>query len=277
MFGESIVCRSWIGIGLLFTLVLTPFGTMAREPENARDLILKGIEQLNRAYDQWDKEGFEEALRTFEQASETAPDDHLPRYWEGVALFHLAIHHLFGRDRDRDETQGEARVDAGITTLERAVELNDAFSESYALLGVLQGMKIKLHILSALSLGPRVKANRNRALELNPENPRVHYLTGVSLRTAPEIFGGGTEKALKHFDQAEALFERESKEDADPLQPRWGHSTCLAFMGDLYAERKDYQQAQRYYLKALQVNPNDSMAQKGLETIKPLMREGPHP
>lgn len=264
-------CRSWIGIGLLFTLLLPPFGTMAHEPESANDLILKGIKQLNRAYDQWDKEGFAEAVRTFEHASETAPDDHLPLYWEGVGLFHLAVYHLFGRDQDRDETQGEARVAAGIKTLERAVDLNDAFSESYALLGVLQGMKIKLHILSALSLGPRVKANRNRALELNPENPRVHYLTGVSLWTAPEIFGGGTEKALKHFEKAEALFEKESKEEGDPLRPRWGHSTCLAFMGDLYAERKDYQQAQRYYLKALQVNPNDSMAKKGLETIKPLL------
>jgi len=268
IFGETMASKSFISIGILFTLLLPPFGTMAHEPKNEHDLILKGIEQLNHAYGQWDKEGFAEALRIFEQASETSPDDYLALYWKGVVLFHLAIYHLFGRDQDRDQTQGEAWVDAGIQTLKRAVGLNDTSSESYALLGVLQGMKIKMHILSALSLGPQIKANRNRALELNPENPRVHYLTGVSLWSAPEIFGGGTEKALKHFTQAEALFEREAHEERGPLQPRWGHSTCLAFMGDLYAERKDYQQAKRYYLKALQVNPNDSMAKKGLETIK---------
>ena len=263
--------KSFISIGLLFILLLLPFGTMAQEPKNSNTLILKGIEKLNQSYDQWDKEGFEEALRVFQESAETAPDKDLAIYWKGVALFYLAIYHLFGRDQDRDQTLGEARVDEGIRTLKRAVALNDTYSESYALLGVLQGIKIKMHILSAISLGPQVKANRNRALELNAENPRVHYLTGVSLWFSPEIFGGGTERALQHFMQAEVLFEKEAEREQDPFQPRWGYSTCLSFMGDLYSERKDYQKAKHYYLKALEVNPKDSLAKRGLENLKDLL------
>jgi tetratricopeptide (TPR) repeat protein len=263
--------NSFIIIGLFFILLLLPFRTMAQEPKDSNALILKGIEKLNKSYDQWDKEGFAEALEIFKESEETAPDEELALYWKGVALFYLAIYHLFGRDQDRDQTQGEVWVNEGIRTLKRAVALNDSSSESYALLGVLQGMKIKMHILSALSLGPQVKANRNRALELNSENPRVHYLTGVSLWFSPEIFGGGTERALEHFIQAEALFEKEAGKAQDPFQPLWGYSTCLSFMGDLYSERKSYKQAKQYYLRALEVNPNDSLAKRGLENIKGLL------
>jgi tetratricopeptide (TPR) repeat protein len=246
---------------------------MSQELKNANDLILKGIDQLNRAYDEWDKEAFIEALETFQNSSKIAPDDHMAFYWKGVALFYLSIYHLFGRDQNRNQKQGEVWVDAGIKTLKRALILNDTYSESYALLGVLQGMKIKMHILSALSLGPQVKSNRKRALELNPENPRVHYLTGVSLWFSPEIFGGDNKLALQHFKKAEAFFEQEAQNKRDPLQPLWGRSTCLAFMGDFYSKQKNYQKAKDYYLKALQVNSKDSLAKTGLEKIKAFLEK----
>ena len=67
--------------------------------------------------------------------------------------------------------------------------------------------------------GAEAGAALQKAMELNPNNPRLYYLQGMSLFNRPEQFGGGKDKAKPVFEKAVALYKTEQ---AKPLYPHWG-------------------------------------------------------
>ena len=225
------------------------------------------IRVLDQAYNDFKLDGFKKAENIFQDAIDAQPEEFRAWYWKGTALFHQATYYLHARERDKDPNLGENCVNEGIKILTRAIEENPQFSESYALRGVLRGMNIKLNPWTAFSQGPRVKSDREKALSLSPENPRVHYLTGISFWMAPHILGG-KKHALPHLMKAEKLYESEMLLKRSPMEPAWGYPTCLAFIGDVYWEQGKYSQARIYYEKALSVNPHEKLAREGLEKIR---------
>jgi tetratricopeptide (TPR) repeat protein len=231
-----------------------------------------GIDELNRGYDEWNVERFDRAAEIFEGAIAREPDNYLPYYWKGVAQFHMILFYYGDGDQPKDEERVEASIDAALDTLEQAVALNPDDSESYALLGVITGMKIAEKPVSAVWLGSKVIKYKKEALASDPENPRVHYLTGTSYYHAPGILGG-SEKSLEHFLQAEELYEREIRANKAPLQPQWGYSTSLAFTAKVYVKEGDLERGEEYFQKALRVNPRDKLAQKGLNELEGLSRK----
>jgi len=67
--------------------------------------------------------------------------------------------------------------------------------------------------------GAEAGTDLQKAMELNPNNPRLYYLQGMSLFNTPEQFGGGKDKAKPVFEKAVALYKTEQ---AKPLYPNWG-------------------------------------------------------
>jgi hypothetical protein len=58
-----------------------------------------------------------------------------------------------------------------------------------------------------------------KGMQLDPNNPRLYYLQGMSLFGTPPQFGGGKDKAKPLFEKSVALFN--SAKPA-PLAPTWG-------------------------------------------------------
>jgi tetratricopeptide (TPR) repeat protein len=260
-------------IFFLFLIILFCFFSSAFPLSNDHSFLLQqGIETLDQAYKDWDEKLFIQSLYFFEKAARSRPEDGLAEYWSGSAYFFLAVQDLFSQNKRTDRKQGTENIKKGIRILDRAIELRPDFCENYALRGVLRGMLIKLKPLGAFLQGPKVGKDRKKALKLDPNNPRVHYLTGVSFWFAPEILGG-KEKALEHLLKAEKLFEREKDKNKDPLLPEWGHSTCLSFIGDFYLSEKKADKAEQYYAKALAVNPEDPLAIKGINQLKAMKKD----
>lgn len=238
----------------------------SEEPEK---LLLKGIETFNRAYNDWDENEFLASLDFFKEASKSGKKDGLAEYWTGTAYFFLSQYNLFTYEKPVNKKRGIEYAKKGIEVLTKSIECSPDFSESYALRGVLRGMLIKMKPSSVFTQGRKVGKDRDRALAINISNPRVHYLTGVSFWHAPEILGG-RDRALEHLLEAEKLFKNEKQELKDKLLPGWGRSTCLAFIGDIYLEEKKVRNAGEYYRKALEINPEDPLAQRGLKELKSL-------
>jgi hypothetical protein len=246
--------------------------TVGHAQEGVLSALHGGIEELNRGYDEWNGERFERAAEIFEGAIAQEPANYLPYYWKGVAQFHMILFYYGDGEQPKDEEKVKASINAALATLEQAVALNLDDSESYALLGVITGMKIAENPISAVWLGSKVMKYQKQALASDPENPRVHYLTGTSYYHAPGILGG-REKSLEHFLKAEKLYEKEIRAKKDPLQPQWGYSTCLAFTAKVYVKAGDVERGEGYFRKALQANPKDKLAQKGLEELEGMSRK----
>lgn len=67
--------------------------------------------------------------------------------------------------------------------------------------------------------GAESEAAMKKGLQLNPDNPRLHYLQAAGLFNTPEQFGGGKAKAKPVLEKALSLFNAEKPK---PLYPNWG-------------------------------------------------------
>ncbi len=64
-------------------------------------------------------------------------------------------------------------------------------------------------------------------MQLDPTNPRLYYLQGMSIFGTPEQFGGGKEKAKPVFQKAVDLYKTFQ---AKPLYPNWGQKEAEAML-----------------------------------------------
>ncbi len=70
-----------------------------------------------------------------------------------------------------------------------------------------------------MTFGAEAGQDLQKAMTLNPNNPRLYYLQGMSVFGTPEQFGGGKAKAKPIFQKAVDLGKAEQQK---PLYPHWG-------------------------------------------------------
>lgn len=227
---------------------------------------LAGVAEFNAAYQAWDAGRFARAAEWFRQASTNQPPSVTNLYWLGAAQFHRLLQ-LRGRPAAKTNAQAAAEaMEAALTALNAAAKLDPQHAETHALLGTLYGMKIDGNLIRAARFGPRVQTHRDAALKYGPDNPRVRYLLATcEFHTAKKA--PAQREALADFLAAEKLFTAEAQRPAGPLEPRWGESTCLTFIGRTYELLGQRTEAMDYYRRALALHPADHQAKAGLERL----------
>lgn len=251
--------RSFIGVFLA--------GGLAWAGETGAALTTAGIREFTAACQAWDSGGFAKAAELFGRACAQEPDSGRDLRWKGTAEFHRLLL-MFGAPTAPSRADLGKAIEETIETLTRAVALNERDAESHALLANAYGLSIAARPVRAVWLGPRVLKHQKSALRYGAANPRVRYLIGTSQYHGPESLGGKRE-ALAHFLKAEELFVEEAGRPAEPLEPRWGRSSCLGFIGKTYDALGQPADAEQYFHKALEVNPLDPLAREELEKRKP--------
>lgn len=239
---------------------------LARADGEADQLAAAGVAEFTAAYRAWDGERFAQAAELFRRATTNAPESSANFYWLGAAQFHRMLQ-LRGLPASTTNTlAATAALEAAVDTLSRAVKLDERHAESHALLGTLYGLKIDGNLVRALRFGPKVQRHRQRALEFGAEDPRVRYLLGAcQFHTAKKP--AAQREALASFLEAEKLFTAETQQAAGPLEPRWGHSTCLTFIGRTHELLGQREEAADYFRKALALHPADHVAREGLARV----------
>jgi hypothetical protein len=69
-----------------------------------------------------------------------------------------------------------------------------------------------------MTYGAQANQYLQKAIELNPNNPRPYYLQGMGIYSTPEQYGGGKAQAKPIFQKAVDLGKAEQ---AKPLYPHW--------------------------------------------------------
>ena len=239
---------------------------LAWADENSESLTKAGMKEFAAAYDRWDGAGFATAAGLFQQACTSAPAACTNYYWLGAAQFHRMLQ-LRSLPPSRTNTlAAAAAMEAALRALEIAVELDERHAESHALLGTLYGMKINGNLLRGARFGPRVARHQKKAMVFGAQNPRVRYLLGTcQFHTAKKP--PSQREALATLLAAEKLFAAEAQRAAGPLEPRWGRSSCLTFIGRTYELLGQRTEAAAYFRKALAEHPADYVAKEGLARV----------
>lgn len=242
---------------ILFLVVAVP--AMAFGNTN---VTATGVTEFTAAYQAWDGPGFTKAAQTFASTPESGTN----QYWRGVAEFHRLLW-LLGEATTTNRQETAKALEAAVATLQRAVQLDLNNGESHALLSTAYGLSIGANPARALWLGKPLTDQEKLARKLSADNPRVLYLAGMNRYYGPGLFGGKSE-ALKLLLGAEKLFEAEAGKPAGQVEPRWGRSTCLVYIGKTYDALGKPAEAEEYFRKALKLNPQDKLAKVELEKRK---------
>lgn len=232
----------------------------------SNDLSFAGVAEFSAAYQAWDGSRFAAAAELFRRSTTNAPASVTNFYWLGAAQFHRMLQLQNAPGNRTNEAATKAALDAALDAFTFAVKLDEHHAESHALLGTLYGMKINGNLLRGARFGPRVAKHQKLALKYGASNPRVQYLWGMcQFHTAKKP--AEWQAALQTLLKAEKLFEAEARTTAAPLDPRWGQSSCLTFLGRTYELLGQRKEAADYFRRALAMHPADHLAKEGLKQV----------
>lgn len=233
---------------------------------NAPARLLQGMSLLEEGLNRWDQKCMEQALEHFDRSVQKKNEQYEAWYLKGLAEFHLMLLHKSLATKPDKELAAILR-EAAEHSMDRVLSLKEDFGEAWALKAVLLGMAIAEHPLTAAWRGPRLQKFQKKALALDPGNPRIWYLMGMSRHFAPGPFRS-EEQAKKYLLRAAELFEHDQPGRRTFNYPAWGHAHCLMFLGEISRGQNDKKEAARYYREALAVNPYPDGVEKLLKEMQ---------
>jgi tetratricopeptide (TPR) repeat protein len=160
------------------------------------------------------------ALRT--RAAEISNDSrfgYLADYWSGFASWRIALNGVSAK-MSADEAKGH--LGRAVTDFESSLRKKSDFADAFASAAAVHGW------LAAYSMPDQTKMNQqigaykqllNRALELEPNNPRALWIQAVPFLVLPPERGGNIDRAIELYRKM--LDNSRPLEPASPL-PDWG-------------------------------------------------------
>lgn len=171
----------------------------------------------------------ENVAASFQRIGDAEKTQWLPYYWaaltlatEGWKYFPQAtgVTELKVSDLSGTVTALASRINA-LADKADALAMNDtAKSEIFTIRNMTATQQMLVDPQSRyMTFGAEASTDLQKAQTLNPSNPRVYYLQGMSLFGTPEQYGGGKAVAKPLFQKAVDLGKAEQ---VKPLYPHWG-------------------------------------------------------
>jgi len=155
-----------------------------------------------------------EIANQFERISQIEKKEWLPLYYASYAYIMISF-------QEPDNTKKDAYLDLAQKYLDQTLAIAPDESELHMLQGFLYPSRINIDPMNrGMQYMEKMNASLDKALQLNPDNPRVYFLRGTMTYHMPEAYGGGAAKALPFLKTAEEKYSI-FKPKTD-LSPNWG-------------------------------------------------------
>lgn len=158
-------------------------------------------------------------------------DEWAPQYYAAYSRVQLAYNDkLDAAKRDAYLDEADGYRDAAVQILGKNTD------ETYVLSAMIANGRLSVDGRNRWQkYGKIFDENLDQAKELNPDNPRIYVLRGISKFYTPKMFGGGSKAALPYFEKAKDLLDKEAKDDI--TKPYWGASTNDYFIGKIKGDK----------------------------------------
>jgi len=183
---------------LTITLVLVSMFSMINANEAYQNAMTQSIEKLFQANSIPE---YVEIGNQFERISTIEKTEWLPLYYASYAFIMISF-------QETDQPKKDQYLDQAQKYLDQAMVINPNESELHMLQGFLYPSRITIDPMTrGMELMPKMNQSLDKALELNPDNPRVYFLRASMTLHMPEAYGGGAAKALPMFLMADEKFK----------------------------------------------------------------------
>jgi len=155
-----------------------------------------------------------EVANQFERITQIEKAEWLPLYYASYAYIMISL-------QEPDNAKKDTYLDQAQKYIDQAFVIEPNESELYMLQGFMYPSRINIDPMNrGMVYMGKMNASLDKALELNPDNPRVYFLRATMTFHMPEAYGGGAAKALPFYRTADDKFNvYKPKTD---LFPNWG-------------------------------------------------------
>jgi hypothetical protein len=193
---------------MIFSFILFASVTAMAQSDKYEAAMKKGFAAMDSAKTVMD---WQNAAAMFERIGDAEKTQWLPYYYAGLSYSTIGWMDPKG-DADANADKIKALCDKA-----EAIEKN---AEIYSLRNMAATQQMIVDPQSRwATYGQEAAAALQKGMELDPNNPRLYYLQGMSVFGTPEQFGGGKEKAKPILQKAVDLFKAEQPK---PMYPHWG-------------------------------------------------------
>lgn len=213
-------------------------------------LLLQSKQLLNKSIDAWEEGALLNARAQFERLLNIDSTSFLCHYYIAYADYRLASFYHAQPDNDKIEKVAEDAIEH----LKKALELNPDFADGHAMLSSMYGEIIAVSPWKGIFYGSKAGSAMDKALELEPDNPRAYLMDGTGKYFTPSLFGGGAENAKKSLQKAVECFK--TYKPKSELYPDWGERETFVWLGIISKDNDDFKKAREYYNQALEIDPN---------------------
>ena len=158
---------------------------------------------------------FESMAAAFTRIGDAEKTQWLPYYWAGLTLTNIGW-----KEPKADKDELAARITALCDKADALQPDSSGKSEILSLRNMAATQQMMVDPQTRfMSYGQQAAGYLQKGMQLNPGNPRLYYLQGMSVFGTPEQFGGGKAKAKPIFQKAVDLYQTEKVKS---LYPHWG-------------------------------------------------------
>jgi tetratricopeptide (TPR) repeat protein len=252
------IIRFLIGAAALVLAAPLSLGAQATALTGTAKWADSASREIEAAHAMSDLDRLTQAAAILDRALTVTPNDRLLLYYRSLALYRMAAQYM-GRNRNDDAKKALEEADRLLEQIETRAPAADALALRGAVLGQLIGLSG--NPLSGMTLGPKATGLIDRAMDLEPNNPRVWLVRGMSAMFTPRMFGGGTDKAERDLRKAAELF---GVERVVSPAPSWGHADAYIWLGQALQKEGKTEDARAAYEKALEISPSNAWVKQSL-------------
>lgn len=238
---------------ILLLITFSFFNLKSHASEDFTKAMLKARKHLKEAMNKSDESALLKVRGEFERILQLKEDAGLVHYYIALADYGLATVGM--RTEDKDKTKKYTQ--SGIDVINKSIELNPDFADSYVLLETLNFNRWGYEPEKMQDIISASQAADAQATKLEKDNPRLVLINGISSYFTPEAYGGGVKVAIPHFEKAIELFKK--RKEKNELYPDWGYDMALGYMALSLIKRNDdgdMIKAKTYIDEATKINPD---------------------
>ena len=148
----------------------------------------------------------------------------------------------------KKKTEAEKVIDLGESLVDKLLANNPNNALALCYKGDFLGYRIGMNKLKAVTLGSKSRSCVEKALKLAPNNPQILFDYGNLLYYPPKMFGGNKAQALKYYQKAISIYEKQNK-----TTNNWIYLQLFVVQGHCYELLGNDQLAEQSYLKVLKI------------------------
>ena len=150
---------------------------------------------------------------------------------------------------NKDEETYEKYLDKTLEQLELLLDKNPNSSTLHAITASIMSVQMGFSPMKGMTLGSQSGIHIGKAISLDTLNAAAWRQHANSKYFTPKMFGGDIQEAIKSYEHAIDLFEKENN------TTDWIYLDAMAWLGIAYEKTDQIEKAREVYEKALEIEP----------------------